>query len=126
MLQTIEEKAELSVGRACGFAALAIFTLMIGFAWHPAVSFQTGGILTLLACSILLLKGYNAPSRPYKMTELWGLLPKEHKPTPDVAQQLIGNILRQVYFRFAQHAALLSASMLLAALALSMSGIQPT
>lgn len=125
MLQSIEKVAEFSVARACGFAALAIFTLMIGFAWHPAVSFQTGGVLTLLTCAILLLKGHNARKRPYKATEVWIILPKEQRPVPEIAQQLIGNVLRDVYYRFAQHAAVLSALMLAVALLLSFLGVAP-
>lgn len=125
MLQAIEKTAEFSVARACGFAALAIFTLMIGFAWHPAVSFQTGGVLTLLTSAVLLLKGRNAPGRPYKSTEVWVILPRELRPVPEIAQQLIGNVLREVYFRFAQHAALLAACMLASALVVSALGIKP-
>ena len=125
MLVSIEKIAEFSVARACGFAALGIFTLMIGFAWHPAMSFQTGGILTLLTAAILLLKGLNAHRKPYRTTELWIILPKEQRPVPEIAQQLIGNILRYVYFRFALHAASLSALMLLTALVLSVLGVAP-
>ncbi|MDX2203585.1 MAG: hypothetical protein NW223_12610 [Hyphomicrobiaceae bacterium] len=125
MIVSIEKIAEFSVARACGFAALAIFTLMIGFAWHPAVSFQTGGILTLLTCAILLLKGVNARRKPYKTTELWIILPKDQRPIPEIAQQLIGNVLRDVYLRFALHAAGLSALMLVSALSLSLLGVTP-
>lgn len=125
MLVSIEKFAEFSVARACGFAALAIFTLMIGFAWHPAMSFQTGGLLTLLTAAVLLLKGINARKKPYNTTELWIILPKEQRPVPEIAQRLIGNVLRDVYLRFALHAAILSALMLSTALILSMLGVAP-
>lgn len=125
MIVSLEKFAEFSVARACGFAALAIFTLMIGIAWHPALSFQTGGLLTLLSAAVLLLKGLNARRKPYKTTELWIILPKEQRPVPEIAQQLIGNILRDVYFRFALHAAVLSALMLATALVLSLFGVAP-
>lgn len=125
MMVTIEKVAEFSVGRACGFGAIAIFTSMIGCAWHPALSFQIGGLLTLFAAAVLLLKGLNARKKPYKSTELWIILPKEHRPLPEIAQQLIGNILREVYLRFALHAALLSALMLAIALLLSLFGVAP-
>lgn len=125
MLQSIERVAEFSVARACGFAALAIFTFMIGFAWHPAMAFKTGGILTLLTCAILLLKARNAPGRPYKHTELWIILPKDMRPQPEIAQQLIGNVLRDVYYRFAQQAALLSILMLATSMLLSAFGVVP-
>lgn len=97
---------------------------MIGFAWHPAMAFHTGGMLTLLMSAVLYLKGRNAVGRPYKHTELWVMLPRDLRPAPEVAQQLIGNVLRDVYFRFAQHTAALSALMLaIALLLLSLFGV---
>jgi hypothetical protein len=125
MLQSIERVAEFSVARACGFAALAIFTMMTGMAWHPAMALQSGGLLTLVACLVLVMKARNALGRPYKSTELWVILPKELRPTPEIAQQLIGNVLQEVYYRFAQQAALLSTLMLLTALVLSVLGVKP-
>lgn len=125
MLGTIEKAAELSVARACGFAALAIFTLMIGFAWHPALAFQTGGMLTLLVCAVLLLKGLRARTKPYMTTEVWVIIPKDQRPVPEHAQQLIGNTLRDVYLRFALHTSALSAVMLAVALLLSVLGVAP-
>lgn len=125
MVQTLERIAEFVVARACGFAALAIFTVMVGFAWDPVMALQTGGILTLLACAILLLKGGNAPGKPYTSTELWIILPKDQRPRPEFAQQLVGNVMREAYFRFAQRAALLSALMLSTAVLLAIVGIKP-
>lgn len=125
MVQTLERVAEFVVARACGFAALAIFTVMIGFAWDPVMALQTGGILTLLACAILLLKGGGARGKPYTHTELWIILPKEERPRPEFAQQMVGNVMREAYLRFAQRAALLSALMLSAAVVLAVVGIRP-
>ena len=53
------------------------------------------------------------------------ILPKELRPTPEIAQQLIGNVLQEVYYRFAQQAALLSTLMLFTALVLSVLGVKP-
>lgn len=107
MQETIERLAALSVARACGFAGLGIFTMMIGLAWAPALAMEAGGLLLLLTCAILLLKGMNARTRPYKHTEVWILLPEQQRPAPVVAQHVIGEALREVYLRFALHLGLI-------------------
>jgi hypothetical protein len=118
---TIERLANISVGRACGFACLAIVTMMTGLSPEPALAFKAGGILMLMTCAALLLKAFNAPSRPYKSTEVWIMLPKQDRPSPDVAQALIGGTLQRVYLMFARHAALLSLTLLASSLLLAQS-----
>ena len=120
MLNTIEQLARLSVARACGFAALAIGTVMIGFSWDLALAFRAGGVLALAAAGVLAAKGFKARRRPYRHTELWLMLPKEQRPHAEVAQQLIGTALREVYFRFAEHTAAIAAGMLLLSLVASL------
>lgn len=112
MLQPIRRVAELSIARGCGFAALGIFTMMVGLSFDLALAFKAGGVSALFASAVLATKGAKAPRRSYKHTEVWVILPKEERPRPEVAQQLIGNTLREVCYRFAQQAALLSALML--------------
>ncbi len=114
MLRTIEAKAELSVGRACAFGGIAIGTFMIGLITDPPLAFVSGGVLTLLACFILILKANLASNRPYKRTELWLMLDKGERPMPEVAQVVIGRTLEAVFLRFALFAAGLSAALLVA------------
>ncbi len=114
MAARIEAKAELSVGRACGFGGIAIATFMVATMTEPPLSFLTGGVLTLLACFILILKANLAPHVPYKRTEVWLLLDKADRPRATVAQQLIGRVLREVYLRFALYAASLALALLVA------------
>jgi hypothetical protein len=45
-----------TVLRACGFASLAIFCVMIGMSFTPKLAFQAGGFLTTLMTAILVLK----------------------------------------------------------------------
>lgn len=118
MADIIQAKAQLSVGRGCGFGGIAIITLMVGTMADPAQSFTIGGILTLLACFVLVLKASLAPRTPYKRTEVWLLLDKTDRPQPTVAQQVIGSVLREVYLRFALHAAELALALLVASVAL--------
>jgi hypothetical protein len=125
MLQRIETVAELSVGRGCGFAAMAILTFMVGLSGEMRMSFQCGGYLTLLVCFVLILKATRAYSHPYKQTELWLMLEPKERPDAVIAQRVIGTVLRDTYLRFALHAALLSAGFLVAAVVWGMFGLGP-
>lgn len=115
----------MSVARGCGFAALGIFTFMIGLMGDPRLAFQTGGILTLVTCLVLLGRALRAPHRPYKRTEVWLMLDPDDRPRGDTAQQLIGVALRDVYLRFAFHAACLSAALLIAAVFVGVVPLRP-
>lgn len=91
----------LSVTRGCGFAALAIFCLMFGFAYDFALSFKVGGILMLATCGCLMVKAHQAPTRSYRSTETWIILPQDKRPSAAVAQKIIGGVLSQIFLRFA-------------------------
>jgi hypothetical protein len=123
MLQLIEERANLSVARGCG--ALAIGTFMIGLSSEIVMAFQAGGFLSLLACMVLLLKAYGASRRPYKTTELWVMLKATERPEAAIAQRIIGTVLRDVYLRFAQHAAWIGLGMLVMAVVLARIPVRP-
>jgi len=125
LIERIEELAEVSVARGCGFAALAIVCVMVGLADQMHLSCKVGGILTLLACLVLAIRGLAATSKPYKRTEVWVMLNAVDRPQPAVAQQLIGNILRGVYLRFALHAAIVSLILLCVSQLLQLFGVQP-
>jgi hypothetical protein len=112
MLDRIEQLAEISVARGCGFAALAIALLFIGT--MPAglhLAFKVAGSVALLTCAVLLLKAWRADRRPYQRTEVWAMLGPHERPLPDVAQRIVGTILCGVFLRFAQHAAIIAAVM---------------
>ncbi len=112
MLKTIEYLAEVSVARGCGFAALGIVTLMVGLADQAYLALQAGGLLTLAMTAILWVRGISAAMTPYKRTELWVMLDAPDRPQPEVAQQIIGAVLRDTYLRFALCSGLLSVLML--------------
>jgi hypothetical protein len=112
MLARIESLAELSVGRGCGFAGLAILTFMIGLSWDPVLACRVGGLLALFVCALLLLKAWWAPYRSVRKTELWMMLEPSQRPVAAVAQRVIGATLQTCYLRFALLAAGLSAALL--------------
>ena len=101
MLDRIEQMAQVSVGRACGFAALASFTFSVGIATEMSVALKSAGILSLLTCMVLLLKSMLAPRRFYKHTELWLMLEPNERPHAVIAQQVISTVLRETFLRFA-------------------------
>jgi hypothetical protein len=115
MLERIERLAHVSVARGCGFAAIAVVTFMVGLSGDMVSSLKAGGFLTLIICLALVLKAWHAGQRPYKQTELWLMLKPAERPQSDIAQQVIGTVLREVYLRFALHAALFAIIMLLCA-----------
>lgn len=117
-MHRLEEAAWVSVARGCGFAALAIVTFMFGMAGNIPGAFKAGGILTLITSLILLFRGWQAPSKPYKRTEVWMMLEPEDRPQAALAQTIIGETLKQTYLTFALHSALIAGGMLLLSLSL--------
>jgi hypothetical protein len=113
-MRSVEDIAELSVARGCGFAAIGIFTFMVGLADQMAVSLKAGGIFTLGMALVLLVKAWAASSIPHKRTEVWAMMRPDERPAVDVAQQVIGATLRLTYLRFALHAAFAAFGMLAA------------
>lgn len=101
MLDRIEQMAQISVGRACGFAALATFTFSVGIATDASIALKSAGILSLITCMVLLIKSLLAPRRFYKHTELWLMLEPNERPHAAIAQQVISTVLRETFLRFA-------------------------
>ncbi|MGE0850918.1 MAG: hypothetical protein AB7O44_15030 [Hyphomicrobiaceae bacterium] len=90
-----------TVLRACGFASLAIFCIMIGLSFEPRIAFQAGGILTLMMAGALIYKAQEALTKPFRRTEMWLYLPKELRPPEASAQQTTSSLMRETYLNFA-------------------------
>jgi hypothetical protein len=63
---------------------------------------RTGGVLGLGLSAILAVLGSFAPRRSYQETETWLILAKADRPPPAIAQQVVGETLRETYHRFAE------------------------
>jgi hypothetical protein len=98
----IQVAAEISIGRAVGFGALAIATVVFGLVFDPALALKTGGALTLLMAAIIQLKAERARSQPYRSTEVWLILDKRLDLPDDHAQRIVSAALCSVYGRYAQ------------------------
>ncbi len=121
-MDEIENAAFVSVGRASGFAGLAIFCLMFGLSFEPVLAARAGGVLCLLMTAVLGYCALRARTRPYKRTETWIILAKAARPPAEVAQRVIGEILREVYLWFAQRTIVISIVLLAASVVLQLVG----
>jgi hypothetical protein len=117
-VEHLRQAATVSVGRACGFAGLAIGCVMIGLSFDPPQMVRAGAMLTLLLALGLCVKAWIAVKQDYRGTETWLILPREHKPPADIARKTLPTVLRETYFRFARLSAGISASLWLAAIVL--------
>jgi hypothetical protein len=90
-----------TVLRACGFASLAIFCVMVGMSFMPREAFQTGGFLTTVMTLVLILKAHEARTKDYRRTEMWLYLEKDQRPPASYAQWASATVLRETYLRFA-------------------------
>ena len=122
-MEAIETAAQISVGRACGFAGLGVLCLMLGLSFDPVLAARAGGLLCLAVTLILTIYAVRARKRPYRDTEVWLILSREDRPPESVAQQVIGEALRQTYFWFARQSALVAIVLLASAATLSILGV---
>lgn len=120
MLERIENLANLSVARGCGFAMIAIATTMIGLSFDPHQCLDTGAILSLVTALVLIIKANRAYHVPYEATELWLMLRTGERPSAAIAQQMVARALRAAYHRFALYFAYGAAGLLILDLAVSL------
>jgi len=105
-----------TVMRACSFASLGIFCVMVGMSFNPRMAFQAGGFLTILMSLVLIIKAYEARTKPYRRTEMWLYLPKELRPPEAYAQWASSTVLRETYLTFARWTAAIAIAMWVLAL----------
>lgn len=117
-VEHLRQAATLSIGRACGFAGLAIGCVMIGLSFDPPQMVRAGAMLTLLLAVGLCAKAWIAVKQDYRGTETWLILPHEHKPPAEIAGRTLPTILRETYLRFARFSAGISVGLWLAAIVL--------
>ena len=112
-----------TVLRACGFASLAIFCVMIGLSFLPRSAFQAGGFLSLTMTLVLIFKAREARTKDHRRTEMWLYLPKESRPPQALAQMMISSLMRETYLSFARWTAIISIVMWTIALIFSAIGL---
>jgi hypothetical protein len=112
-----------TVLRACGFASLAIFCVMIGLSFLPRSAFQAGGFLSMAMTLVLIFKAREARTKDHRRTEMWLYLPKESRPPQALAQKMISSLMRETYLSFARWTAIVSIVMWTIALIFSAIGL---
>ena len=112
-----------TVLRACGFASLAIFCVMIGLSFLPRSAFQAGGFLSMTMTLVLIFKAREARTKDHRRTEMWLYLPKEMRPPQALAQKMISSLMRETYLSFARWTAIISIVMWTIALIFSAIGL---
>jgi hypothetical protein len=112
-----------TVLRACAFASLAIFCVMIGMSFMPRLAFQTGGFLTTMMTGVLVLKAFEARSKDYRRTEMWLYLEKDQRPPAAYAQWASATVLRETYLTFAMWTSVISIAMWAIALLFWLTGL---
>lgn len=117
-MDKIRQLAYVSVGRACGFAVLAIFTIMVGLSFDPALSAKSGAVMFAIAATVLWFFARTAPHRNPRRTELWCMLDADEQPPPAIAQRVVGAALAEAYRRFTVWALLAGTGLWLLSLAL--------
>jgi hypothetical protein len=100
-MEHMRQIAYETVLRACGFACLAIFCVMIGMSFSPRLAFQAGGFLTMMMAFVLILKSREALTKDYRKTEMWLYLEKDFRPPEAYAQWASATVLRDTYLTFA-------------------------
>ena len=108
MSNPVQNAAFVSVGRACGFAGLAVLCVVLGLSYEPALAARTGGFMSLVICLILLFRAWRVQRQPYKRTETWLILRKDDRPRAEVAQRLVSTALKEAYLFFAQKASVIT------------------
>ncbi len=122
-MEAIENAAFVSVGRACGFAGLAILCIMTGLSFAPVKAAQAGGVLCLMVTLFLMFRAATARNWPYRRTETWLILGEDKRPPEKIAQRVIGETLRETFFWFAKQTALFSIGFLAASAVMQIAGI---
>jgi hypothetical protein len=102
-MDRIEYLADFVVKRGCGFALLAIGTVMLGLSYDLMLCLKSGAILEALHGSVLGIFAYNAPRWNHRSTELWTLLNKGADLPPDYPPELLLEVLRKTYVRYAEY-----------------------
>jgi len=122
-MEYMRQVAYETVLRACGFASLAIFCVMIGMSFMPTLAFQAGGFLTTMMSGILILKAFEARTKDYRRTEMWLYLEKDQRPPAAYAQWASATVLRETYLTFARWTAAIAIVMWVLALVFSFAGL---
>jgi hypothetical protein len=119
-VKEIQQAAQLSVGRACGFAGLAIAVTVLALSFEPALAAKTGAVLTLGLTLALLFHASRARHTPHQNTEVWLLIDEDSRPPARHAHRIINEARRLAMLWFAKWTAASAALFALSAIFLDL------
>jgi hypothetical protein len=105
----IEQAAQLSVGRACGFAGFGIALTVLGLSFDPVIAAKIGAVLSLGLTLTLLINASRAHHTPHETTEVWLLIDQKSSPPAQHARRIINEARRFAMLWFARWSAASSA-----------------
>ncbi len=102
-MDVLQACADISIRRACAFAALGIGTIMLALSFDLALALRSGAVLTSIVLGAVWFLAWRAPIRDIRGTELWSMLTAEREYLtrgPDAARMrgLAGRVLQQRLF----------------------------
>ena len=110
-MEIVQTLADISIRRACGFAALGIATVMLALSYDLALAFRSGAILTSLAFGVTWFLAWRSRWRDIRDTELWAMLAHERLyltrgPLARQTEALAGRVLQDRLIWHAERIAL--------------------
>lgn len=108
-MNEIEQAAQLSIGRACGFAGLGIALAVVALSFEPLLAAKTGAVLSMGLTLTLLVLAHRARNTPYQTTEVWLLIDEDSRPPARHARRIINEARRFAMLWFARWTAAVSA-----------------
>ncbi len=105
-MQRVYAMTDLSIRRACGFAALGVATTMAALSFDAVLSFRTGAVLSFTTGFVLWVKAHAAAHQNVLRTEVWLLL-RHHDAgiSKEMARAVLPPVLRERYLWHATVAA---------------------
>lgn len=108
-MNEIEQAAQLSIGRACGFAGFGIALTVLGLSFEPVLAAKIGAVLSLGLTFTLLIYAARARHTPHETTEVWLLIDRNSRPPAQHARRVVNEARRFAMLWFARWTAACSA-----------------
>ncbi len=96
-MEEIRAAAHFCIGRAVGFAGLAISVIMVACAFDFTMSLKMGVVLTLAMTTVLFWNFQTAHSKKPERSEVWIVLPVENRPKNEASREVFRRVMAETY-----------------------------
>ncbi len=96
-MEEIRAAAHFCIGRAVGFAGLAISVIMISCSFDFTISLKMGLALTLAMTSVLFWHYQTAHTKKPERSEVWITLPVEYRPKNEASRDVFRRVMAETY-----------------------------